>query len=108
MKAAVIHEYGKPPHYEDFPDPSAGPEEITVQVKAVALENVDKTMASGSHYASQQFMPKLPAIAGFDGIGALEDGRLIGFGGIRPPYGAMAEKVVIPKTHYVPIPEGVD
>ena len=77
-------------------------------MKAVALENVDKAIARGSHYAGQQFLPKLPAIVALDGIGELEDGRLVGFGGIRPPYGAIAEKVVVPKAYYVPIPEGID
>ena len=46
----------------------------------------------------------LPAILGSDGIGAQEDGRLIGFGGMKPPYGAMAELAVIPDGAYVPIP----
>jgi NADPH:quinone reductase-like Zn-dependent oxidoreductase len=108
MKAAVLHHQGSTPIYEDFPDPTPGEDELLVTVKAVALENVDKAMANGSHYASQQFLPKLPAIVGFDGIGMLEDGKLIGFGGIKPPYGAMAEKVVIPRTHQVPIPDGIE
>jgi NADPH:quinone reductase-like Zn-dependent oxidoreductase len=79
-----------------------------VQVKAVALENIDKMMADGSHFASQHFLSKLPAIVGFDGIGMLEDGKLVGFGGLQAPYGAMAEKTVIPQGYHVPIPDGVD
>jgi NADPH:quinone reductase-like Zn-dependent oxidoreductase len=108
MKAAVLHRYGETPKYEDFPDPTPEEDEIVVQVKAVALENVDKAVARGSHYASHQFLPTLPAIVGFDGIGMLDDGELIGFGGIKPPYGAMAEKVVIPQTNQFPVPEGID
>ncbi len=108
MKAAVLHRFGKPPRYEDFPDPAPEKDEIVVQVKAVALENVDKAMAKGSHFASRQFLAHLPAIVGSDGIGMLDDGRLIGFGGIRSPYGAMAEKAMIPSAHYVPIPDGID
>src|SRR5262245_46696430 len=108
MKAAVLHEFGKPPHYEDFPDPTPGDNELLVRVKAVPLENVDKMMAAGSHFASRQFLPNLPAIVGFDGIGMLEDGRLVGFGGVKPPYGAMAEKTIIPQGYYIPIPEGID
>jgi len=50
----------------------------------------------------------LPAIVGFDGIGMLDDGRLVGFGGVKAPYGAMAEKTVIPEGYYVPVPEGVN
>lgn len=77
-------------------------------MRAVALENVDKAIARGSHYASRQFLPHLPAIVGLDGIGVLEDGRLVGFGGVRTPYGSMAELAPIPSTHCVPIPDGVD
>lgn len=108
MKAAVLHNFGETPHYEDFPDPLAGADELLVHVKAVALENVDKAVADGSHFATKQFLPSLPAIVGFDGIGMLEDGRMIGFGGIRAPYGAMAEKTVIKAGYFVPVPDGVD
>lgn len=108
MKAAVLHAFAAAPRYEDFPDPTPAPEEIVLQVQAVALENIDKALAKGTHYASRQFLPQLPAIVGLDGIGLRDDGQLVGFGGIRPPYGAMADNVVIPKTHTVPIPAGVD
>ena len=108
MKAAVLHNFGEMPKYEDFPDPTPGEGQTLVHVKAVALENVDKVMAEGSHFASRQFLSTLPAIIGFDGIGMLEDGRLVGFGGVKAPYGAMAEKTVIPQGYHVPVPEGVD
>lgn len=108
MKAAVLHHFGDIPHYEDFPDPTPLEEEILAQVKAVALENFDRALAKGTHYASRQLLPTLPAIVGTDGIALREDGQLIGFGGLRPPYGSMAEKVILPKTHCIPIPEGVD
>jgi len=108
MKAAVLHQFGETPRFEDFPDPVPAEGQILIYVKAVALENIDKMMAAGTHFASQQFLSKLPAIVGFDGIGMLEDGRLVGFGGLQAPYGAMAEKTVIPEAYQVPIPEGVD
>ena len=108
MKAAVLHKFGETPKYEDFPDPTPGDGQILIHVKAVALENVDKMMAEGSHFASQQFLSTLPAIVGFDGIGILEDGSLVGFGGVKAPYGTMAEKTVIPDKYYVRVPEGVD
>lgn len=108
MKAAVLHQFGQAPKFEDFPDPVPALDQLLVHVKAVPLENVDKATANGTHYASQQFFPSLPAIVGFDGLGMLEDGRLVGFGGMKPPYGAMAEKAVIPQGYFVPIPDGVD
>jgi NADPH:quinone reductase-like Zn-dependent oxidoreductase len=108
MKAAVLHAFGEAPRYEEFPDPIPEKDEMLVLVKAVALENVDKAMAKGTHYASRQFLPTLPAIVGSDGIAMRDDGQLVGFAGLRPPYGAMAEKVVFPKAYQVPVPDGVD
>jgi len=108
MKAAVLHTFGEAPRYEDFPDPTPEKDEILVQVKAVALENIDKALAKGTHYASHHFLPKLPAIVGSDGIAMRDDGQLVGFGGVRPPYGTMAEKAVFPDMYQVPIPDGVD
>ncbi|HEX2623362.1 MAG TPA: zinc-binding dehydrogenase, partial [Phototrophicaceae bacterium] len=108
MKAAVLHQFGDTPRYEDFPDPVPGEDELIVHVKAVALENIDRAVVNGTHFSSSQFLPQFPAVVSFDGIGMLDDGRLIGFGGIRPPYGSMAEKTVIPKLYQVPVPEGID
>ncbi|MEV5741872.1 zinc-binding alcohol dehydrogenase family protein [Microbispora rosea] len=108
MKAAVLHEAGGIPRYEDFPDPVAADGEVIIDVKAVAVENVDKAIAAGTHYAGETYIGRFPVIPAFDGVGALPDGTLVGFGGIRPPYGALAEKTVVPQGSYVPIPEGVD
>ena len=108
MKAAVLHEIGGLPRYEDFPDPVAGAGEVIIDVKAVAVENVDKAIAAGTHYASGQFLADLPVIPAFDGVGALPDGTLVGFGNPRPPYGALAEQTVVADTSYTPIPAGID
>ncbi|MFY9930755.1 MAG: zinc-binding alcohol dehydrogenase family protein [Streptosporangiaceae bacterium] len=108
MKAAVLHELGGVPRYEDFPDPVAGDDEVIIEVKAVAVENVDKMVAAGTHYASQSLITGLPAIPGFDGVGALPDGTIVGFGLPRPPYGALAEKTVVRAGAVAPIPEGLD
>jgi NADPH2:quinone reductase len=108
MKAAVLHKVGGVPRYEDFPDPVPGDHEVIIDVKAVAVENVDKRIAAGTHYASQQYIAQLPAIPAFDGIGALPDGTIVGFGNPRPPYGALAEKTVVPKGAYMPIAEDID
>lgn len=107
MKAAVLHRFGEIPQYESFPDPSPGKGEVLINVKAVALENVDKMMTQGEHFASYQFFPKLPAIVGFDGIGELSNGKLVGFSGLKPPYGAMAEKAVVLEKSTIPIPDEV-
>jgi NADPH2:quinone reductase len=77
-------------------------------VKAVAVENVDKAVAAGTHFAARQFLPELPAIVVFDGIGTLPDGTLVGFGQPRPPYGALAERTVVRARNTTPAPEGID
>ena len=108
MKAAVLNEIGGIPRHEDFPDPVPGEDEVIIDVRAVAVENVDKRIAAGTHYASQRYIVQLPAIPAFDGIGALPDGTIVGFGNPRSPYGALAEKTVVPKGAYMPIAESID
>lgn len=105
MKAAVLHELGQPPRFEDFSDPSAGKDEALVRVRAASLKMVDKQLASGSHYASPR---QLPVICGADGLGTLEDGTGVFFGGPRRPYGAMAEYTVAPSEFCFPVPAEVD
>ena len=105
MKAAVLHALGNPPRYEDFPDPQPGDNEVIVHVKAASLKNVDKAMASGSHYDARR---ALPTICGIDGVGILDDGTRIFCGGARPPYGMMAEQTVVSRAWCLPVPDGVD
>lgn len=108
MKAAVVDRRGGIPQYQDVPDLEAGPDEILLRVEAVAVENVDRATVAGTHYTSGPFQSHLPAIPCFDGIGRTSDGRLVGFGGLEPPHGALAEYVVVPSTHTAPIPEGME
>ena len=111
MKAAVINKFGDTPQCQDFPDPTPDVGDITIQVKAVVLENFDKMTAKGIHYASKQFFPQFPAIIGHSGVGTLEDGTLAFFGGANPPCGTMAEKAVVPekyKAYITPVPHAVD
>jgi NADPH:quinone reductase-like Zn-dependent oxidoreductase len=105
MKAAVLHELGKVPQFEDFAEPKAGNEEALVRVLAASLKSVDKQLASGSHYASPR---ELPVICGTDGLGLLEDGTRVFFGGPRRPYGAMAERTVAPRAFCFPVPAELD
>jgi len=107
MKAAVINKLGDIPRYEDFPDPVLNGGDVTVKVKAVILDYAVKALTGGTHFASKQFYPNLPAVVGYSGIGSLEDGTLVSFRGIKPPYGSMAEKIVILKAYVTPIPEEI-
>jgi hypothetical protein len=54
MKAAVLHEFGSLPRYEDFSEPTADAGDVLIHVKAAVLENFDKMAAQGVHYASKR------------------------------------------------------
>jgi NADPH:quinone reductase-like Zn-dependent oxidoreductase len=105
MKAAVLHALGAIPRFEDFPDPQPGQDEVLVHVTAASLKNIDKALASGSHYGSDG---QLPTVCGIDGVGVLENGTRVFCGGARRPYGMMATLCVVPRSWCVPVPEGVD
>src|SRR6202022_2088363 len=105
MHAAVLHTLGKPPLFEEFPDPTPGEEEVLIHVCAAALKPVDKQLAGGKHYASPR---EFPVVCGADGVGRLEDGTRMFFGGPRRPYGAMAERTVVRRAQCFSVPEDVD
>jgi NADPH2:quinone reductase len=105
MKAAVLYELGKAPRFHEFAEPTAGKDEAVVRVRAASLKAVDRQLASGSHYASPR---ELPVVCGTDGVGELEDGTRVFFGGPRRPYGAMAERTVAPRAFCFPVPAGID
>jgi NADPH2:quinone reductase len=108
MKAAVVDQPGGVPEYRHVPEPEAGAGEVVVTVEAVAVENVDRAIVAGTHYTAAAFQAALPAVPCFDGIGRLPDGTLVGFGGMTPPHGALAECAVVPATHASPIPDGIE
>ncbi|HKD09203.1 MAG TPA: zinc-binding alcohol dehydrogenase family protein [Bryobacteraceae bacterium] len=104
MYAAVLHAIGTVPRYEEFPEPVIRDRsaEALVHIHAASLKPVDKQLASGSHYASH---PELPCVCGSDGVGHLDDGQRVFFGGPRPPHGAMAQRTVVPLALTFPVPE---
>ncbi len=107
MHAAVLHTIGTAPRYEEFPEPVIGDKDgdVIVHVHAASLKPIDRQLASGSHYASRG---EIPRVCGSDGVGHLADGQRVFFGGPRPPYGAMAQRTVVPRAFTFPIPENVD
>ena len=106
MYAAVLHAVGTVPRYEEFPEPVIGNKngEAIVYVHAASLKPVDKQLARGSHYASRR---ELPCVCGSDGVGHLDDGQRVFFGGPRPPHGAMAQRTIVPRALIFPVPENV-
>ena len=106
MHAAVLRTIGAVPRYEEFPEPVIADQdrEVIVHVRAASLKPVDKQLASGAHYASGG---DLPRVCGSDGVGYLDDGRRVFFGGPRPPHGAMAQRTIVPRAFTFPVPESV-
>jgi NADPH:quinone reductase-like Zn-dependent oxidoreductase len=101
MKAAVLHQLGEVPRYEDFPDPVPEKGQLLIHMKASAIKNLDKARASGRHYASHR---ELPVVVGIDGVGLLEDGRRVYTTGLS---GMIAEKALILPANVVPVPDGL-
>jgi NADPH:quinone reductase-like Zn-dependent oxidoreductase len=103
MKAAVLHQLGQTPEYEDFPDPiPEQPDELVLNVRAASVKNFDKLRAGASYYASYT---KLPVVVGIDGVGQLEDGARVYAIGVT---GTIGQKALIRKGQYVIVPPGLD
>jgi len=110
VRAAIIHGFGGVPRVEGFPAPVASDGQVVLDVVAAPLENVDRLQVSGRHYGSRAAYPGFPAVVGHSGVARL-DGRLIGFGGALPPYGAFAERTLVPSAYlayFMDLPPDVD
>src|SRR5262245_49575995 len=137
MKAVVFSQHGGPDvlHYVDVPDPTAGPGEVLIEVKATSINHIDIFLRRG--------MPgikvKMPKIVGSDaagivrelgpGVSGLVSGQRVtinpgiscghcefcaaGFGSQCNSYamvgescdGAYAELLVVPAHIVLPIPD---
>jgi len=105
VQAAVVNVLGQAPVFQSFPDPVAGAGEVEVKVRAAGLHPVVKAIASGAHYSAGG---EVPAVPGIDGVGTLEDGSRVYFGGVRKPWGTMAERAVVAGAMCIPLPDGID
>jgi len=105
MKAAVLHKLGEAPRFAEFAEPVAGAEEALLRVRASSLKNIERQLAAGTHYASPR---ELPVVCGTDGVGVLEDGTRVFFGGARRPFGSMAELTVAPRAFCFPLPDALE
>jgi NADPH:quinone reductase-like Zn-dependent oxidoreductase len=104
MKAAVVYKKGEMPKYAEFAEPIPQNEnQILLSVKAVAITNLDKGKASGKHYSSENNSEN-GFVVGSDAIGLLENGTRVYARGIT---GTMAEKTLIHKNIFVPLPEEI-
>ncbi|KYH43468.1 zinc-binding alcohol dehydrogenase family protein [Branchiibius sp. NY16-3462-2] len=105
MYAAVVTSFDQPPHYQEIPEPVAGPGELVVDVVAAALHHRVRSQADGSHYSSDGTLPLVP---GIDAVIRDADGRLrFVLQGDGAP-GTMAQRTVIEERRSVVLPDGID
>lgn len=102
MKAAVLSARGEVPRCTDVPEPVPGPGQELVHVTACPLTNLDRTLASGTHFAAGR---DLPSVVGTLAAGRLDDGTRVLF---RSPGGTMAERAVTSRALCTPVPDGLD
>jgi len=105
MKAAVVTRAGEPPVYADFDPPPATAGHLLIDVEACALSHVTRARASGTHYSSAG---GFPFVAGVDGVGRREDGARVYFFAPRAPFGALAERTLVPAANCIVLPDGLD
>jgi NADPH:quinone reductase-like Zn-dependent oxidoreductase len=105
MKAAIVAQAGSTPVYGDFKEPAPSSGENSIAVTAAALSPVVKARVSGAHYSAPG---AFPFVAGIDGVGRRDDGSRVYFILPKAPYGSMAERVVVPSSQCVPVPDGLD
>ena len=103
MKAAVIDSPDRGPRFADFAEPVVADGETLIEVTAAGLHPIVRMLASGEHYGSQGTLPMIP---GIDGTGRSPDGTRVYFGGVRPPYGPMAQRAAA--SFVLPLPDGLD
>lgn len=104
MKAAVMNPQDGILKYTEWPEPVvANTDELLMHVKAAAIKNVDRSIASGSHYSAES-APKAKII-GSDGVGFLEDGTRVYAISMD---GMIAKKAVIEKDRMVVLPDNLD
>lgn len=105
MNAAVVHAFHASPRYTTFKDPAVEAGEVLVKVAAAGLHQIVKSLANGTHYGSTG---ELPLVPGVDGVGTLENGTRVYFGGVRGPFGTFAELAAAPKRMTIPLPDDLD
>ncbi|RIJ78132.1 zinc-binding alcohol dehydrogenase family protein [Nakamurella silvestris] len=106
MYAAVVRDFGRPPRFEQVPEPEArGEHEVVVDVLAAGLHPRVRSQADGSHYTSTDDLPLVP---GIDGVGLLPDGRHLYFVLQDTTLGSLAERTVVDLRRSVVLPDDLD
>jgi NADPH2:quinone reductase len=106
MKAWQVQELGEPQdvlRWVDVDEPAAGPDDLLVQVDAVALNFPDVLLCRGMY----QDKPPLPFTPGLEICGTVLGGPREGervIGGPSLPHGGLAERVLLADANAFPVP----
>jgi synaptic vesicle membrane protein VAT-1 len=112
MRAVVITRHGGPEVLEvrELPDPSVGPGEVRIAVRASGINFADTLARAGTYPAA----PRPPCVLGYEvagevesvgeGVEGFEPGDRV-FAGTR--FDGQAELVSVPENQVYPLPEGL-
>jgi len=100
MKAAVLHETGKPLSVEDVPEPEAGKGQSIVDVKAAGVNFADVLIKNGMYPQP----PDLPTVLGNEVAGDIGDRRVVAFA--RLSGGGWADRVAVDDGWVFDLPAG--
>jgi NADPH2:quinone reductase len=100
MRAAILNSAGADPEVGEFDDPLAGDGQVLVDVSLAGVNPIDIRVASGQFGG-----PRVPSVVGFEGVGALADGRRVYFSPAISPYGAWAERTLVDPAQTFPVPD---
>lgn len=102
MRAAVIPGPGAPPAMGEFPDPEARDGAVLIEMDTVGLGGWD---VLGAYRMGVQY----PCVIRAEGVGRAPDGRRVYFGErSAPPWGAWAERTIVPANEVWDVPDDVD
>ncbi|NIA52461.1 zinc-binding dehydrogenase [Massilia sp. TW-1] len=102
MKAAIIHERGAAPVIAEFPAPAPRDGAVLIDVDTAGLGGWD---VLGAYRLGVQY----PCVIRGEGVGRAPDGRRVYFGERSVlPYGAWAERTLVPVEEVWDVPDDVD
>jgi len=102
MRAAVISGNGAAPVLQDFPEPTAKDGSVLIEVDTAGLGGWD---VLGAYRLGVQY----PCVIRGEGVGRAEDGRRVYFGERSvAPWGAWAEKTIVPEAEVWDVPDDID
>lgn len=102
MRAAVISGNGAAPVLQDFPEPTAHDGSVLIEVDTAGLGGWD---VLGAYRLGVQY----PCVIRGEGVGRAEDGRRVYFGERSlAPWGAWAERTIVPAAEVWDVPDDID